>query len=69
MRDAALGRTRAFTGGFVTQRRTRRILKLAGYPISFGWPKPHDSIAIGAMPQLRNVDCKWQRRRVQNHSL
>jgi len=46
MRDAALGRTRAFTGGFVTQRRTRRILKLAGYPISFGWPKPHDSIAI-----------------------
>jgi capsular polysaccharide export protein len=46
MRDAALGKTRAFNGGFFTQRRLRRILELAGHPISFGWPKSDDHVAI-----------------------
>ena len=46
MRDAALGKTRAFNGGFFTQRRLRRILELAGYPVSLGWPKSDDHVAI-----------------------
>ena len=46
MRDAALGKTRAFNGGFFTQRRLRRILELAGYPASLGWPKSDDHVAI-----------------------
>ena len=46
MRDAALGKTRAFNGGFFTQRRLRRILELAGHPISLGWPKSDDHVAI-----------------------
>ena len=46
MRDAALGKTRAFSGGFFTQRRLRRILELAGHPISLGWPKSDDHVAI-----------------------
>ena len=46
MRDAALGKTRAFNGGFFTQRRLRRILELAGHPVSVGWPKSDDHVAI-----------------------
>ena len=46
MRYAALGKTRAFNGGFSTQRRLRRILELAGHPISVGWPKSNDHMAI-----------------------
>ena len=46
MRDAALGKTRAFNGGFFTQRRLRRILELAGYPVSVGWHKSDDHVAI-----------------------
>ena len=46
MRDAALGKTRAFNGGFFTQRCLRRILELAGHPISLGWPKSDDHVAI-----------------------
>ena len=61
MRDAALGKTRAFNGGFFTQRRLRRILELAGYPVSLGWPKSDDHVAIwGNSPTahrgLRMVD-------------
>lgn len=46
MCDAALGKTRAFNGGFFTQRRLRRILELAGHPLSVGWPKSDDHVAI-----------------------
>ena len=46
MRDAAFGKTRAFNGGFFTHHRVRRILDLAGYPISLGWPQPEDRVAI-----------------------
>jgi capsular polysaccharide export protein len=35
-----------FNGGFVFQKRLRRILRLAGYPVSLGWPKPSDLIGI-----------------------
>jgi capsular polysaccharide export protein len=35
-----------FNGGFVTQRRVRRILSLSGYRISLGQPGPEDRVAV-----------------------
>lgn len=40
-----------YNGGFVTQRRLRRILQLAGYDIRLGLPQPQDLVGIwGASP-------------------
>lgn len=40
-----------FNGGFLTQRRVRRILQLSGYDIRLGLPRPEDLIGIwGASP-------------------
>lgn len=40
-----------YTGGFLTQRRLRRILELSGYSIRLGLPGPDDLVAIwGARP-------------------
>lgn len=35
-----------YNGGFLTQRRVRRILNLAGYAVHIGLPKPGDAVAI-----------------------
>lgn len=35
-----------YNGGFLTQRRVRRMLSLAGYPLSLGLPGPQDAVAI-----------------------
>jgi len=35
-----------FNGGFLTQRRVRRILQLSGYKISLGRPKAGDLVGI-----------------------
>lgn len=35
-----------YNGGFLTQRRVRRILGLAGYDIRLGLPKPEDKVAV-----------------------
>jgi capsular polysaccharide export protein len=34
------------SGGFLTQRRVRRILKLAGYRLRVGWPGTDDMVAV-----------------------
>ncbi|WP_264212897.1 capsular polysaccharide biosynthesis protein [Leisingera thetidis] len=40
-----------YNGGFLTQRRVRRILQLAGYDIRLGLPRPQDLVGIwGASP-------------------
>ncbi|MEX0327367.1 MAG: capsular polysaccharide biosynthesis protein [Ruegeria sp.] len=40
-----------YNGGFLTQRRLRRILSLAGYDIRLGLPKPGDTVGVwGASP-------------------
>ncbi len=39
-------RLRVYNGGFLTNRRIRRILKLAGYDIRLGLPKDGDTVAI-----------------------
>ncbi len=35
-----------FNGGFLTQRRVRRILRLAGYSLHLGLPRPGDAVAV-----------------------
>lgn len=35
-----------FNAGFLVQKRVRRILELAGYAPSLGWPKESDFIAV-----------------------
>ena len=35
-----------FNGGFLTQRRVRRILTLAGYRLALGLPGPEDAVAV-----------------------
>ena len=44
--DQNLRRLFAFNGGFFTQTRVKRILRLAGYRVSFGKPGPDDLIAV-----------------------
>jgi len=39
-------RTYAYTGGFFTQRRIRRIMELSGHPIRFGLPNSNDCVAV-----------------------
>lgn len=36
----------AYNGGFFVQRRVRRIMELAGYPVRFGLPEANDLVAI-----------------------
>lgn len=36
----------AYNGGFLTQRRVRRILRLAGYDLRFGLPRPDDLVGV-----------------------
>src|SRR6056297_3706547 len=35
-----------FNGGFLWQRRVRRILHLAGYDLRLGWPSGDDLVAV-----------------------
>ncbi len=35
-----------YNGGFITQRRTRRILQLSGWKISLGYPKDGDAVGV-----------------------
>jgi capsular polysaccharide export protein len=48
--DKATGRESArlfvYNGGFLTQRRVRRILKLAGFELRLGLPEPRDMVAV-----------------------
>ncbi|WP_299351469.1 capsular polysaccharide biosynthesis protein [uncultured Shimia sp.] len=44
--DQGLRRLFAFNGGFFTQARVKRILRLAGYQVGFGKPGPDDLIAV-----------------------
>ena len=57
MRDAALGKTRAFNGGFFTQRRLRRILELAGIPYPLDGPNQLIMWQSGAIHPQRTVAC------------
>jgi len=41
-----LRRIYVYNGGFLTQTRTRRIMRLAGYDISIGKPGPDDAVAV-----------------------
>lgn len=52
----AEGRRRAFhfNGGFLWQRRLRRIMQLAGYDLRLGWPGAQDLVAVwGHSPRAR----------------
>lgn len=56
--DGAAGNERSrlfvFNGGFLTQRRVRRILSLAGYDIRIGLPGPNDMVGVwGQSPTSR----------------
>lgn len=56
--DAAAGspsrRLFFYNGGFLTQRRLRRILQLSGYEIRLGWPGPGDMVGVwGHSPTAR----------------
>lgn len=44
--DKSPQRLFVFSGGFVTQRRIRRILKLSGYDIKLGLPGPDDLVGV-----------------------
>ncbi len=44
--DAARSRAFVYNGGFLTNRRIRRILSLKGYDIRLGLPKPEDTVAV-----------------------
>lgn len=47
-------RLRVFNGGFLTQRRVRRILSLAGYDIRLGLPRADDMVGVwGQSPTAR----------------
>lgn len=35
-----------YNGGFLTQRRIRRILKLSGYSLHLGFPRPDDAVVV-----------------------
>jgi hypothetical protein len=49
-----LRRLFVFNGGFLTERRVRRILRLAGHEIRLGWPGPDDLVALwGQRPTSR----------------
>lgn len=55
----------AFNGGFFTQKRLRRIMALAGYPIRAGMPGPEDLVAIwGNSPTAHRGRAVAQRRDV-----
>lgn len=48
------GRTRVFNAGFLTSRRVRRIMTLAGQAPTAGWPRQDDIIAVwGDRPTAR----------------
>ncbi|QDI75185.1 MULTISPECIES: capsular polysaccharide biosynthesis protein [Leisingera] len=48
---SAASRLFVYNGGFLTQRRVRRILQLSGYDIRLGLPQPEDLVGIwGASP-------------------
>ncbi|MEX0304665.1 MAG: capsular polysaccharide biosynthesis protein, partial [Leisingera sp.] len=48
---SAASRLFVYNGGFLTQRRVRRILELSGYRIRLGLPQPEDLVGIwGASP-------------------
>ena len=44
--EEASQRLFVYNGGFLTQRRVRRILELSGYDISLGKPSPNDLIGV-----------------------
>ncbi len=45
------GRVLVYNGGFLTQRRVRRIMQLSGWTIALGRPRPGDHVAVwGASP-------------------
>jgi capsular polysaccharide export protein len=49
-----LRRLVVFNGGFLTERRVRRILRLAGHDIRLGWPGPDDLVGVwGQRPTSR----------------
>lgn len=49
--DAARSRAFVYNGGFLTNRRIRRILSLKGYDIRLGLPNPQDTVAVwGSSP-------------------
>ncbi|UWQ52760.1 capsular polysaccharide biosynthesis protein [Leisingera caerulea] len=52
-----------FNGGFLTQRRVRRILQLSGYDIRLGLPQPEDLVGLwGASPTAHRGLAVVQRR-------
>lgn len=68
--DATAGGARprlfVFNGGFLTQRRVRRILDLAGWQIRLGLPGPGDAVGIwGASPTARRGLAVARRRNAQ----
>ena len=44
--EETLRRIYVYNGGFLTQKRTRRIMRLAGFDISIGTPGPDDAVAV-----------------------
>ncbi len=67
--DPAAGRNRTrlfvYNGGFVTQRRVRRILSLAGYDLRLGLPGASDMVGIwGASPTAHRGKSVAQKRDV-----
>ena len=44
--EETLRRVFVYNGGFLTQKRTRRIMQLAGYDIAVGKPGPDDAVAV-----------------------
>ncbi len=52
-----------FNGGFLHQRRIRRIMALAGYTLRLGWPGAEDQVAVwGRSPYARRGEAVAKRR-------
>ncbi|MEW2911332.1 capsular polysaccharide biosynthesis protein [Leisingera sp. JC11] len=60
---SAAPRLFVYNGGFLTQRRVRRILQLSGYDVRLGLPQPEDLVGIwGASPTAHRGLAVAQRR-------
>lgn len=60
---SAASRLFVYNGGFLTQRRARRILQLCGYDIRLGLPQPEDLVGIwGASPTAHRGQAVAQKR-------